>query len=906
MDEEQAVHRLKAAWQDMPDLYGEIGRRIHPLAGDFTCQDLALSSETIEKLPAISHVFHIGAETEIQKSREELEKINLEGTRQVLSFAEKLSKKHALSRFVFVSTAYTAGLKSGVILAEDPRPEEFSSYYEKSKAEAEKLVLASSLPCTICRPGMIVGHSKTGHIRRFNTVYYVLKLLLQGKLPVLPVSKNQRLNLVPVDYVADAVTRLAFDPAAKMRCFHLTAPDHARPTAEELCDYVLSWAKQNLRLDLKKPAFLPLPALKNAGLSHNRKTEAKKKSVFSNLLALMPYFYDDHVFSRTGTDALLGPFSWKWKNSMDALLTYACRQNFLHQTERTVFEQILYRLDSKSAPVSYFDVTATEVRETSAADMKAKIEQIRVSLLSLGIRKGDKVALTGKNCTEYFALDIAIGLCGGVSVPIYYTTPAAEVDLLLQKSGAKCLFVGDRRIGKQLDQLTTTVPIIVFAGAEEGLSVSRSFYSWSDFVAGKLEGLLKEGQDLSGGKLFAKGQVSTSEKISEEETPEHAGASSKIYVDPDDLCTIRYTSGTTGEPKGVCFSERQLTFMGQVLTALLPWKEKQKEMRYLSFLPLSHVVEGILASYAPYYMHCPVKYYYLNDFNRLTDALPQVQPTVFFSVPRFYEKLWQQIEDNPVGKRYLANPESVTGKLLGRLLKRVALKKAGLSKCSQLIVGSAPISEELLLKFRALGIEIHNAYGQTEAPLITINRIGDNVIPSIGTPLPDTEVTVQPDGELIVKGPQVCLGYYGLQTDTIKDGVLKTGDLGHMDASGHIYLAGRKKEMIITSYGKNINCPKIEERMKNIPGVSEAVLIGENRPYCTALLWLEEGFDDSHLEADISRMNEALSHPEQIRKWAVIRTPLSIQKGELTPNLKVKRKVVEEHYKEEIQGLYKS
>ena len=240
---------------------------------------------------------------------------------------------------------------------------------------------------------------------------------------------------------------------------------------------------------------------------------------------------------------------------------------------------------------------------------------------------------------------------------------------------------------------------------------------------------------------------------------------------------------------------------------------------------------------------------------------------------------------------------------MSAVLRKAVLRKAGLDCCGQLIVGSAPISEALLRNFRSLGIEVFNAYGETEAPLITINRKGDNVIPTVGTPLPETVVTAEPDGELIVKGPQVAAGYYGMPSENIRDGVLRTGDLGVIHENGHITLLGRKKELIVTAYGKNISIPKIEERLKDLPGVSEAVLIGENRPYCTALLWASG--DTKGLEKKIAHVNTGLSHPEQIRKFRVIARPLSIEKGELTPSMKVKRNVVEEHYAKEIREMYR-
>lgn len=149
--------------------------------------------------------------------------------------------------------------------------------------------------------------------------------------------------------------------------------------------------------------------------------------------------------------------------------------------------------------------------------------------------------------------------------------------------------------------------------------------------------------------------------------------------------------------------------------------------------------------------------------------------------------------------------------MLGKVVKQVILKKTGLDQCGQLIVGSAPVSEELLKGYRKLGIEIHNAYGQTEAPLITINRKGDNILPTIGTALPQTEIKIAEDGELIVRGPQVTLGYYGLESDSIQNGVLKTGDLGRWMEKNHILLAGRKKEMIVTSYRRYVPTDRSRE-----------------------------------------------------------------------------------------------
>ena len=850
-----ATYRLQSLWWEDKVLSAEIGKRVLPVTGDITHDRLGMSDADYSCVLAdTSYIIHNAAEVGIQKSRDELRTMNIEGTRNMILMADKMPQ---LKRFVYISTAYVAGRSHGRIMENAPLPSRFNSHYEQSKAEAERMVRETTLPITICRPGMIVGNSQTGRTINFNTIYYVLKQMLQGKMKFLPVSRSQTVNVAPVDYVARLVVELSMNKQAVGRTFHLTAPSDKLPTVGELVSEVRKWAKENLQIDVPDPVCVPVPLMRTIGRGRNAGKGEKRRNILSNLVALMPYFLDDHQFDRTNTDELTGSYDLDWREYLPVLLSFACRHNFMRLTDKTIFEQAMVRRASRHYPVSYYNISAQGIEEISGRKMNALVNRFVGQLRALGVQAGNTVALSGINCTENAAIDNAIGLVGAVSVPIYYTTPAEEIALLLQKSGARWFFVGDERIKSNLGLVPKDVQIIYFG----------------PLATGKFD------------IIVDKSSVQTT-----------------THVSPFNLATIRYTSGTTGEPKGVMFSFHQLKWMGEVLTNLLSWRGRNSEMRYLSFLPMSHVVEGILAAYAPYCMLCKSKIYYLNDFQTLTKALPKVRPTVFFSVPRFYEKLWEQIEHNPLGAKYLLMKEGSAKKRIGRILRYVVLRKAGLDKCGQLLVGSAPISEELLLRFRALGIEIHNAYGQTEAPLITLNRIGDNVISSIGTPLPDTTVKVNPDGELIVRGPQVAMGYYKMEDDTFKDGELRTGDLGHIDENGHVYIGGRKKDMLITSYGKNINCTKIEQRLTDISCVDQAVLVGEQRPYCTALLWTVGKTDQ--LQQEIERMNEMLSHPEQVRRWRIIDVPLSIKNGELTPNLKVKHNVVLEHYKQVIDEMY--
>jgi long-chain acyl-CoA synthetase len=375
-----------------------------------------------------------------------------------------------------------------------------------------------------------------------------------------------------------------------------------------------------------------------------------------------------------------------------------------------------------------------------------------------------------------------------------------------------------------------------------------------------------------------------------------------------DTATLRYTSGTTGQPKGAAFDHANLRWMAETLASLPPWKARTRRVFYLSFLPMNHVVEGILASYAVYYAPAPVDVYYLESFHELQKMLPRVRPTVFFSIPRFYEKVWEKASQSFIGHLFLRSGEGLGKNLLGIILRLAVQKTAGIGRCAQLIVGSAPVSAGLLQNFRDIGIEIHNAYGLTEAPLITLNRFKANQIDTVGQHLPDTQIRIAADGEIMVSGPQVMKGYYEYNGgQPLENGWLHTGDLGLLADGGYLVLSGRKKEIMINSYGKNINPVKIELMLREATGINHVMVIGDNRPYCTALLWgcPSHGSDAvAAIGQSIHNMNLKLSHPEQVKKWAVLSDNLTIEGGDLTANLKIKRPAVILKYADVIEALY--
>ena len=585
----------------------------------------------------------------------------------------------------------------------------------------------------------------------------------------------------------------------------------------------------------------------------------------------MPYLRERRTFRRDHADRLIGPYELRWQTYLPNLIRYAVDRGFLHRSGRTVHEQAMYRLRSRRLPVRYVDIVDGHAHPRSAEGVRTDVLASANALRGIGIGAGTRVAIVGPNGTRYLTLELALGLLGAVTVPLYATTPSDEIDAdpaIEPRRGA------DRRIASDPREPRSgrVVPAdrVVLPRSTSSRS-SRAGTTWSPTARMRLR---------SGGRPSSS----------------------------TDVATLRYTSGTTGFPKGVAFTHGQLRWMAETIASLVPWRARTRPVAYVSFLPMNHVVEGILGTYGPYSMPAPVEIAFVEDIHDVPEALRSIRPTVFFSVPRLYEKVWARVEGERGGPAVPG--DAATGPRSApwvRSVRRTVLRRAGLGRCAQLIVGSATVPDGLLSRFHEIGVEVHDAYGLTEAPLLTLNRSGRNRIGTVGEPLPGTTVRIAEDGEILARGPQVTIGYADRgATQPFRDGWLTTGDLGHME-DGYLVIDGRKKELLKTSYGKYLNPAKIEARLRSIPGVTNAMVMGEARRFCTALLWVDGTPTDARRDVvagAIAEINRSLSHPEQVKRWAVLADDLSIGAGDLTPNLKLRRERIVTRHADVIDGLY--
>ncbi len=552
---------------------------------------------------------------------------------------------------------------------------------------------------------------------------------------------------------------------------------------------------------------------------------------------------------------------------------------------------------------------------TSWSDHAAEVRQAAKAMLALGFEPGQCVAILGFNRPEWVVFDVACMAAGGAPAGIYTTCSPVEVQYIVHHCEAPFILVENveqwRKIDAQRGRLPLLKHVIMMKGAptvDDPLVLS-----WDAFMA----------------KASA---------VTDEDFWKRVEA-----LEPGGLATLIYTSGTTGPPKGVMLSHKNLTWTADVTRDIA--KQTARDTN-LSYLPLSHIAEQMFTVHGPITNGNAV--YFAESIDAVPENLKEVQPSVMFGVPRIWEKfhagittklkgatgakkallIWARQVATEVNGLKMAGKEPELPLLvqyeLARRLVFSKLKQAiGLSNARMCVSGAAPIGKEVLEFFASLDIIIYEVYGQSEDTGPTsFNQAGRTRLGSVGPKIPGIEVKIASDGEILIKGPNVFLGYYKepeATAEALVDGMLHSGDLGEFDRDGFLFITGRKKDILITAGGKNIAPKNIEAAIKNEAIVAEVVVIGDRRKFLSALITVDEAalkqlniHDKPNesprvreiLQKRVDEVNRDLARVEQVKKFTVLPRTFSIDAGELTPTLKIKRKKVNENWAREVEAMY--
>ncbi|MEM1244755.1 MAG: long-chain fatty acid--CoA ligase [Acidobacteriota bacterium] len=563
------------------------------------------------------------------------------------------------------------------------------------------------------------------------------------------------------------------------------------------------------------------------------------------------------------------------------------------------------------------DLLATKrkrrIEVMSTSDFLGNIHALAIALESQGVQPGQRVALFSENRPEWHVVDFACHLLGAVPVPIYPTVRPQEVAYILRNSGADWIFFSSKQKGQVLEEI---VPTLTRQVTCVSLDDDAGF-----------------GQPLV--QLLSEGAEERSQKPLER---------FRDRVKPEDLASIIYTSGTTGDPKGVMLTHAN--FVSNVLACgkLFPITETDVA---LSFLPLSHVFERTV-DYL--FFRQGVHIHYAPSIERVPPLLTEVRPTVLTSVPRLYERAYLRVTSNVlkekpgkqrifswamrVGEKHAnATQSSFVGPILGaqraaadRLVYRKIKERFG-GRLRFAISGGAPLSPDVAQFFDAVGVRLFQGYGLTEtAPVLAVNSPKASRLGSVGPAVEGIELQLADDGEILAKTPGLMKGYWENPTATAEvideDGWFHTGDIGKIDEEGFLFITDRKKDLLITSGGKNVAPQPIEQLLVSHWAIAQAVVVGDRYPYITALivprfeelppglqrLSQKEVIEHSSLQkiikSAVDEVNERLSEHERIRKFELLDHELSLEDGEITPTLKVRRNVVMENYSEAIASMY--
>jgi len=555
----------------------------------------------------------------------------------------------------------------------------------------------------------------------------------------------------------------------------------------------------------------------------------------------------------------------------------------------------------------------------------ARVKRIAFGLAMLGVKRGDRIAIISENRPEWSLVDLAILSLGAINVPIYTTQAVEQIRFILENSGARFLFISGKKIWRHAE-----------AAVEAVESIEKIIFFESDDAIKELSRAITIDQvEQDGDKMW-------------KHDPELV-ENSLAAIQPSDLATIIYTSGTTGEPKGVMLSHDNFVSNIVAISKGLPISTTDSN---LSVLPLSHIFERTV-----FYVLCSngVSVHYCESFDKLATYLQEVKPTIMTAVPRLFEQVYHKIVKKGqsaggfktklfewslgIGQEYWTykdKRESVPALLAAKhaIADRLVYSKwrEGVGGALRFFVsGGAPLSKKLSYAFLAAGIPILQGYGMTEGCVVCANRPEDNKVGSIGKPFDGIEMKIGAQDELLIKGPNIMLGYYNDPDATAKvidaDGYYHTGDVGYKDHDGHYYITDRLKDLFKLSNGKYVAPLQVESLLKQSPLISQAVVVGSGRKQVGALIvpdWdaLKDEMKSTNVASDASRelraedpqfvkrvqqdavdLTRELSDYERVKRVYLLPREFSIDKGEMTPTLKIKRSVIDEKFGDVIDEI---
>jgi len=571
----------------------------------------------------------------------------------------------------------------------------------------------------------------------------------------------------------------------------------------------------------------------------------------------------------------------------------------------------------------YF-LTGERYTPISWAEFARGARRLASYLISEGVAEQEHVAIWAANRPEWHLADIAVLSARCRPVPVYLTLSSDQGAYVLGHSGARIAFVEDGDLRDRVLQARAALPalqrIVVMSGVDEP-SADGFVIPW-------------------------RAALETGEASLESSAREADRRAASVTL--DDVATLIYTSGTTGPPKAVLLTHGNVAAANHALDEFV---HTTPEERVMSYLPLAHIAERFSSEFRSYAKGHAV--WFCDGIANLGKRLRQVRPTMFFGVPRVWEKMAAQVQHGvdalPQPRRQLARWAIAAGRkeyarrlrsadthrpgIVYRIADRLVLRSLrgllGFDDARILVSGAAPLAQEVIAFFGAIGLELLEEYGQTEDTGTTsMNRPAGARLGTVGQPFRGVEVRIADDGEILVRGDVVFRGYYKedqATAETLVDGWLLTGDVGEIDADGYLRITDRKKDLIITAGGKNISPSVIEGALMQHKLIGHAVAIGDRRPFVAALLTLDPeealAYGAAHglgselaavardpgvrqqIDAHVAVVNRSLSHVEQVKQWALLPADFTVG-DELTPTLKVKRKIVNEKYAADIERLY--